>query len=454
MTHTKLKPFQWEGVLSMRDFDGRALLADEQGLGKTLQALTWIRKLPKLRPAIIVTPASLKYNWQAEAALHFGMRAEVLEGGCRNKRQKLPGDIVILNYDILHSWLPVLRRAKPRCVVFDEVHFCRHLGSRRTKAAIRLADMSRSVIGASGTPLLNRPIELWSVLRIVKPGLFHSRQHFAWRYCKPRYTPWGWRYDGSSNIPELKRILSKSCMIRRLKKDVASELPPKTRRPVLLKLKTYQEYHFAEEQFLTWLRRMSPAKARKAARNQALTKVGYLMRLAAKLKLPLVEQWIHEFFETHPGQKLVVLTMNTFVIDHLRERFGSRTVVINGAVTKKHRQEAVRRFQSSKRVDICLGNTKAAGLGLTLTSACHLAYLDLPWTPGDLLQGEDRVHRIGQKYDVTIHYLIALWTIEQKLLKMLHRKGQILSAVLDGTKATKDFDIFGQLLEELAHGQR
>ena len=116
---TELLPFQKEGVLGIYKFRGRALLADEQGLGKTLQALEWVRRTSKRRPAVIVTPSSVKYSWQAEALLHFNMRTTVLEGRGKGGRGLSGEDIIILNYDILPDWLKRLRRIQPQVVIFD-----------------------------------------------------------------------------------------------------------------------------------------------------------------------------------------------------------------------------------------------------------------------------------------------------------------------------------------------
>lgn len=446
---TELRPFQKEGVRNIYEFRGRALLADDMGLGKTLQALYWILKTPNHRPAIIVTPASVKYNWQAEAHMHLNLSTHVLEGNRPKRITTLPGDIIVLNYDILKSWLPALLKAKPKTLIIDEAHFAKNPDAKRTKAVLKLAAKASSVVAISGTPLTNRPIELWPILKAVDPTLFPSREDFAWRFCKPRWTPWGWKYDGACNLSKLNRILQNNCMIRRLKKDVLKELPEKNRAVVSFKLKSYQEYDKAQEDFIGWLRGINQARANKAARSQALTKVGYLIRLSAKLKLEWTAQWIADFFESHPGEKLVCFTMHTFVIDYLRERFRQRALVINGAVTGKRRQETVFQFQNNRRYDLMLGNWRAAGVGITLTAACHAVALDLPWTPGDLLQGEDRIHRIGQKRAVTVHYLTALGTIEEKQIKILRKKSKVLDAILNGERAEGDLDIFDELIAEL-----
>ncbi|HEY5444216.1 MAG TPA: DEAD/DEAH box helicase, partial [Pyrinomonadaceae bacterium] len=329
---------------------------------------------------------------------------------------------------------------------FDEAHYLKAPRARRTRASRRLVKKASSVIGLSGTPLTNRPIELWSILRIIRPDLFPSREEYAWAYCKPRYTPWGWRYDGATNLKQLNRILRSECMIRRLKKDVLLELPAKTRRIVPFRLASYKEYRRADNEFLVWLKETSPSRAMRAKKSLALVKVGYLLRLVAKLKMEWTKQWIEEFFIAHPGEKLVALTMHTFVIDQLKERFPS-SVVIDGRVVGRKRDETVRKFQSNRRVNLLLGNWKAAGVGITLHAASNAAALDFPWSPGDLLQGEDRIHRIGQKKKVVIHYLTALGTIEEKLVRILRKKSDILDAVLNGEEDAQSFNIFEDLLE-------
>jgi SWI/SNF-related matrix-associated actin-dependent regulator of chromatin subfamily A-like protein 1 len=447
---TELKQFQYEGCRRIYGFKGRALLADEMGLGKTIQALYWIKKTPSHRPVVIITPATVKYTWQAEAAMHFGFRTEVIEGKRKKRVRTLPGPICIINYELLSSWLPVLLKSQPSILIIDEIHYCKNPRAARTKCTKKIAESARSVIGLSGTPLVNKPAELWSVLSIIRPDLFPSFQKYAWKYCQPRHTPWGWKYDGAANLKQLRGILTSKVMIRRLKKDVLTELPDKVRRFAIVNLSTKgrKEYDKASYDFLSWLRKISPTKAKKAKKSEALTKIGYLLRLTAKLKLEWTEKWIKEFFESHPAKKLVAMTMNTFVIDHLKARFKSKAVVIDGRIKGRHRTETVRKFQNNRQVSLLLGNWKAAGVGITLTASHNIVALDFPWTPGDLIQGEDRVHRIGQKHNVTVHYLATLNTIEERLINILQRKSKILDAILNGTKAAQDLNIFDALLKE------
>jgi SWI/SNF-related matrix-associated actin-dependent regulator 1 of chromatin subfamily A len=446
-----LADFQKEGVRRIYEFQGRALLADQMGLGKTIQALEWIRRIPQRRPVIIVCPASVKYNWQSEALDHFNIRVDVIEGRATKRTKCLPGNIVVINYDILPSWLKVIQKAKPQVVVLDESHYLINHLAKRTKAAMKLSKLAASVVALSGTPMTNRPIELWPVLQCVDPTIFPSRQDFAWRFCAPKFTPWGWKYDGATNVKALHRILRERCMIRRLKKDVLKELPNKSRNAVPFKLsaKSYVAYQEAQNDFLNWLGKISPSKARRAKRSQALTKIGYLLRLVAKLKLEWTEKWIADFLDANPKEKLVCFTMHRFVIDRLIERFRGQALFIDGRVKGKKRHDVVRAFQTNRKYRVLFGNWKAAGIGITLHAASNLAALDLPWVPGDVMQGEDRIHRIGQKMKCFIHYLMALGTIEEKQVKVLKKKTKILNAILNGQRPEGDLDFFDELLREI-----
>lgn len=268
---------------------------------------------------------------------------------------------------------------------------------------------------------------------------------------KPRWAFYGWRFDGATHLKELNRILRRECMIRRLKKDVLPQLPPKRRQFVRFQLKPAQQeiYDEAQSDFLHWLGKQNASKARRASKAEALVKIGYLVRLAARLKLDWTTRWITDFFEANPGEKLVTFTMHTFVIDHLREKFPDRCVIVDGRVTGRKREESIRQFRSHRKKDLFLGNWTAAGVGLTLTASSNVAGLDLPWTPGESLQGEDRIHRIGQTKLSLIHYLIAMGTIEEKQINIQRRKAKILDAVLDGGKSAADLDIFSELIKEI-----
>ena len=142
-----------------------------------------------------------------------------------------------------------------------------------------------------------------------------------------------------------------------------------------------------------------------------------------------------------------MFAVHKFVIDALMQEFAGIAVKVDGSVTGINRQKAVDEFQTNKDVKLFIGNIKAAGVGITLTAASNVAFIELPWTPGDVVQAEDRIHRIGQKASVTIHYLLANDTIEDKIAKLIDSKRKVLDAVLDG-KVTEQTSLLTELMNE------
>lgn len=438
-------PFQERGIRRISKFRGRVLLADEMGLGKSLQSLVWARDNGAF-PAIIVCPASLKYNWEHEVNIHINMEAQVLEGKTPPRRRGFlrRQQIVIINYDILGAWLPYLLDMDPELVIGDEIHYCKNGRAQRTKNMRQLCKRIPNVIAISGTPLTNRPAELWTILNMVRPDLYPSFLPFACRHCKPRRTPWGWEYKGAERLDELHTNLKNTMMIRRRKSQVLKDLPPMSENVVLLPIKNRREYDSALHNFLGWLATKSKVKAQRAAAAERLVKVGYLKRLAAELKLDSVCEWVDSFLESS-SEKLVLFGIHKQFLSTLRQRYKSQSVLIDGSVTGKDRHRKVRLFNNKKRVRILFGNMQAAGVGLNLTASRTVALAELGWTPGEHNQAKDRVHRIGQTRAATCYYLIAKGTIEEDLYKLTKKKQETLDEVLDGSVTASVMDILEQL---------
>lgn len=455
------KPFrhQREDAAALERWGGRGLLAQPPGSGKSLTSLLYAKRSPGARPVVVVCPAGLKWNWQREAARHFGWQAEVLEGTRPGPRSELyRPQVVVVNYEILGPWLPYLKALSPQVLVLDECHYLANRSSQRTRNVKKLAAGVPHVLGLSGTPLTNRPAELWPVLNLLRPDLFPSFGEFAQRYCDPRLRQWGWDFRGATNLEELHRLLTDrraGLMIRRTKEELLPDLPAKTRTAVPLDLPgpALKEYRRAAEDFVRWLaKRSGAAKARRAARAEAVTKVGYLKRLAAEGKLPGVLRWCDDWLE-EDGGKLIVFAVHKVIVSGLRKHFGAACVVVDGSASDRERRTAVDQFQGNKRTRVFVGNIRAAGVGLTLTAASTVAFAELGWTPGEHLQAEDRAHRIGQKDNVAAYYLVARSTVEEKLCKLLQGKKGVLDATLDGEDATDGLDLFDQLVAELKRGE-
>ena len=442
-----LYPFQQKGVGFLEAKRGRALIADEMGLGKTIQALAWLQLHPELSPVIIVVPASLKLNWEKEINIWMSddrtTYIQILSG---TTPYKIIGDIVIINYDILHAWTEKIKKIRPQVMILDEVHYIKNNQAKRTKAVKKLGKFIPHVIGLSGTPIVNRPIEIYNAINIIDRTIFPSQWDYTEKYCARKYNGFGYDVSGASNTEELNYKLVNTIMLRRLKKDVLPDLPDKVHSYIPIELDNVEEYKYAETNFVSFVRQYKGKEAAVRASNaQALAEIEGLKQLAVKGKLKQCINWIRDFLES--DEKLVVFATHKFVIEELMKAFPKIAVKVDGSVTGKNRQLAVDSFQKLSTVRLFVGNIKAAGVGITLTAASNVAFIELPWTPGDLVQAEDRVHRIGQKNSVNIHYLLASETIEERIAKLIDKKRKILDSVLDG-KVTETESLLSALMNE------
>lgn len=442
-----LYPFQRAGIEAAHRFGGRVLLADEMGLGKTVQALGFLATRPDALPAVAVVPASLKLNWEREARrwLPPGTPVTVLAGSPAPGTRLGPG-LTVLNYDIAERWAGVVSAGVRRTLILDEAHYVKNRTAKRTKAVQKIAAGVPYVLALSGTPLVSRPMELYTALGLVRPSLFPSRYQFGMRYCDPRPNRWsgGMDFEGASNSPELFRRLTASCMVRRLKAEVLTDLPPKTRSLVPLELDNTREYAEAEAGVVHDL---ETDEVQTVAHHLALLTA--LRRVACRGKLAAAVAWIRDYLEA--DGKLVVFAVHHETIDRLCADLADYGVVaVDGRTPLPARQEAVDRFQTDPACRAFVGNVRAAGVGLTLTAASSAAFLELPWTPGEVVQAEDRVHRIGQAGSVAVYYLLAAGTVDEPMAALLEAKARVLGQVLDGAApdATEEA-LLGQLVAEL-----
>jgi len=449
----KLFSFQKESVDFLESRQGRALVAHEMGLGKTIITLAWLRIHPEARPAVIVVPASLKLNWRREAYKWMDRSQEtvmILSGSPNGNGQELalPAvSVIIINYDILKKWNPILKKLNPKAVVIDESHYVKNNKAQRTLAVRDLAKGVPHVIAMSGTPIVNRPIEFYNAISIVNPTVFPSWFKFANKFCAPKFNGFAMDYSGASNTEELHQILTKTLMIRRLKKDVLKDLPAKIRSVVPLELENRSEYNEAVRDFLGWLERTEGVEAaERASAAEALVAIGKLKQLAARGKLQSALSWIRDVVDQ--DEKIIVFAVHHWMVDALMAEFGKQAVRLTGKENQEQRQKAVDDFQTDPDIKVFVGNTKAAGVGITLTAATHVAFVEMGWTPGEHQQAEDRAHRIGQEETVNVYYLVAEDTIEEDIAVMLDEKAEVLSQVLDGKEVEKH-SILGELLKKM-----
>lgn len=452
---TELYPFQKQGVAFIESRNGKGLIADDMGLGKTIQALAYLHKHPELRPALVVVPASVKLNWRNEARRFMDPEPEIaLLQGKTPIPYEVGDDITIINYDIIWYWRRALYEKRFKVLVLDEAHRIKNSDALRTKAVMALAKGVGGVIALTGTPILNRPIEIFNCLKLLKPDMFRSRWAFAKRYCNLRHNGYGWDMTGASNKGELHKILSEEIMIRRLKSEVLTELPDKQRIPMPVEMTPggMREYKRAEADFISYLSAIDPKKASKAARAKVLAEIEGLKQLALKGKMSACLQWINDFLED-TDQKLVVFAVHHYAVDRLMEEYDKIAVKIDGRVDQNKRQDIVDRFQTDPNIRLFVGNVQAAGEGITLTAASNCLFIEFPWTPGALEQASDRIHRIGQEADsVNIYYLVAERTIDERIIRVLDAKRRTIQEIMDGVSVDEQESTLSALLEEYRNG--
>ena len=421
----ELRPFQRGGV-AYALWSRRTFLADEQGLGKTVQALATI-EADDAYPAVVVCPASLKLNWQREIEHWLPHRSVTVVSGTGGTHDS--ADIVVLNYEIVHAHRARLGLRVPKALVLDESHYVKNPRAKRTQAVRRLAgglapEALRLLL--TGTPVMNHPEELISQLRVIgRLEEFGSGARFARRF------------QGAGAEERIHWHLRRTCFVRRLKSEVLPQLPAKRQVVVPVALENEREYRLAEQDVIKWLREQPldlgelEAKVAAALRAERLAQLNALRRLAARGKLGPALAWIHDFLAS--DEPLVVFAGHREVQDLLLERFPDALHII-GRDSIEQREAAVHAFQAGEGPQLLVAATRVAGQGITLTRASNVAFLDLEWTPAMHDQAEDRLHRIGQHDAVTAWYLLAAETIDETMIELIARKRGIVGAVTDGRR--------------------
>lgn len=429
----KLYPFQEIGAKFLSEHS-HALLADEQGLGKTIQSIRAMNEL-QARKVLIVCPASVKYNWarEIETWSKEWYNVQVLEG--RYARIERWADVVITNYDLLlsRSIFEQIQQMKFAIGIFDEAHYLKTPSSQRTKAILlRGGVASRCVFKwfLTGTPVLNRPVELFPLLKAAAPELikpYSSYNAFGKRWCGGHYRQNGfggeWWDKGATNIEELNAKLTKSgFMLRRLKEEVLNELPEKTYQ--ILPISTSG---LGQSRFLTW----SKTDARRV--NLSKLEPGELAKFRHDLaiaKLPHVIGHVKDLLETK--SKIVLFGYHRDVLERLEREFKLYgPALVYGGITAKERDASVTRFQNDPSCKVFLGQITAAGTGITLTAADTAVFAEISWTPGEIFQACDRIHRIGQKNAVLIQFLVYENTLEEFILRTVIEKKETIHQIVE-----------------------
>lgn len=428
------RPFQNAGIhfgLRLLNQNKNVLIADPPGLGKTIQAIGIINEIVKhhgSKAVLIVVPASLQANWHKELNTWLwpfkNGKMSVAYLDTKGMRKGVKAQIMIASYGIMSQKgiaEKIQEYFKYDLLILDEVHYLKNPKSNRTKAVLARNGLSRQAsmgtIAMTGTPIVNRPIELFPVVAGLCPVAINHKSFFEYglRYCagkKETKRAWGgrtidaWNFDGASNLKELGTKLRSHFMIRRKKEDVLHDLPDKTVSVVYLDPSPGVKKVMKSGSILSKSAVLSKKSFSEFDLDEDEDNLSSYRRGLGIEKAPLAAEYIKTQLES--GQdKVVVFAHHNDVLDVLKEQLHEFGVVeIRGKTSREQRGRAVESFQENKGTRVFLGSITAAGVGLTLTAASYVAVVEPSWVPGENEQAIDRTHRMGQKNHVLAEYLL------------------------------------------------
>lgn len=426
----------------------RIIIGDEPGLGKTLQSIG-IVDTANAYPCLVICPSSLKINWQREFEKFTDKSAIVLDNNVRTTWGYLLSmgvhQVAIVNYESLRKFFvwdirggkqfrlkdvvfnPQIQAFKS--IIIDESHRVKDPSAQQTIFTKGLSVGKDWCILLSGTPVVNRPEDLIAQLSIMnRLGEFGGRAKFIADYCTD---PKDKTAEPAVHLSELSRQLYDTCMIRREKAKVLPQLPDKTRVDLYIEISNDKEYNLAAEDLAAYLQEYTECtdwEIRRKMRMEALVKFMTLRSLATKGKIAQAVDFIRTFLDS--GKKLIVFCSLHEIVDELQKVF-PRAVTVTGRDSAVNKQASVDAFQNNPNVQLIICSIKAAGVGLTLTAASDVAFIELAWTYADCCQCEDRAHRIGQKDNVTCYYLLGRGTIDHTIYRLIHRKKSIANEIMN-----------------------
>jgi len=425
----KLKPFQRTGTAFLKA-NRHALLADEMGLGKTIQAIEAVNDI-EATSVLIICPAGVKLNWQDELKLWLIKDLKIYVVAKRSVIIPNDAKIIIANYDIIsHSNIyHQLRDRDYDAIICDESHFLKTMGAARTKAMLNSKGLIRKGKYKwllTGTPVLNRPEELYVILKVFANHLiepYNTWPKYAYRFCGAFHDQWGFNTRGASHLDDLNQRL-KPFMLRRLKNDVLPELPEKILQIIPLEPKG---------EITKWidLERSKDADTKKRYEENA--DLGAMAEIRQGLGLAKLEQCYEHIDEALRCQnKIVIFAYHRSVIDKLLHHYRSMLpVCVRGGMSAEKKYQQEQTFKMNKYCRLFIGNIEAAGIGLNLQIASHVIFVEYDWVPGKISQAVDRCHRMGQKDTVVAQFLIVKGSLDEAMMKSAINKARNIRRILE-----------------------
>ena len=418
----------------------KSILSDDMGLGKTKSAIA-AALLSGAEKILVVCPANAKINWFREISEYLDEEmVTIVKPGYWQ-----PKVFTIINYDILNRFHEIEDKRKKEetksyineekfdLMIVDEAHMIKNKDTIRGKIVAQIGENIPKVWLLTGTPIANRPMDYYNLLKICRVPVTDNFQHFAYRYCaaksfnkklKSGKIKKIWLTDGASNLEELHQK-TKNYILRRKKEDHL-DLPPKIISPFYLELDNRKGYDVAFEEYVTWLK----LEGKKLGPARQMVEMIVLRKFISQEKVSHTVDMVENFLEQSEDKKVIVFTVFTESLKKLKERFGDIAVCHNGEMSDKEKQKSIDRFQNDPKVRVFIGNIVSAGSAITLTASDTTIFHDMDFVPANHQQAEDRNYRIGQEKTVNIYYPIFENTIEEKIYEILQKKKEIISRVM------------------------
>ena len=430
---------------------GNHINGSSVGTGKSLCSVLYAEMLD-LFPCMVVCPASVKSGWLREwKETNPDRRVSIISTS--SPPEDFEADVIVINYDILGKRvtkengktsleirLDGMKKKSFSLVIADEIHFLKNRKSIRSKSFKKLIHKVPSVIGLTGTLIMNRPAELLNILMLIErikeiapDDQYHH--YFFERYCNMKETNFGMDISGASNIKELNRLLKECCYFQVSKRDALKELPPISENVVECEITNKRAYKKAKGDLLQFIedKFKDEEKVEKAARAEFLVKLSTLKQLSLEGKEKFIKKWVEEWMEANEEEKLLVFASQSTILTKIAGEFKEGLLITGGTTTKK-RDEILQKFTLEKNKRVLFANIGCLGTGVDgLQKVCsNMAILELPPRPSDLVQVIGRLERSGQKNPVTIQYLLSPETIDQDLWEMLKGKKDVTDMLNKG----------------------
>lgn len=473
----KYLPFQEAGIRFAMGKD-KVLIADEMGLGKTIQAIGYINVYDtEINNVLILCPQKLKYNWKNELEKWLVTKRPIKVVDTKKDFPNKMGGIIIINYDIIYDLKKQIDDlGEFDLVIADEAHYIKNATAKRSMAIlgtdpykaknmdpkdVKKPIQSKKALFLTGTPIDNKPQDLFALINYLDPKRWNNYFTFITKYCGAFRGRYGleFRPPKDQEMEALQELLRSTIMVRRLKKDVLRDIPPKTRSIITFESSAKEK---AEElQIRDELRKETEeliAYIELAKSNEDLSQFNkYTQELEQKqrvffetisqqratlglTKIPHIIEHAEKVLKS--GEKIIIFAHHREVVQKLHQHFGKRSVMLIGGAAADEVTDIVDEFQTNPDVKVFIGSILASATGLTLTAASTVIFGEFDWRPTTIIQAEDRAHRIGQTKNVEIHYLAAKDSIDEIMIRSFINKAGVNDKILDKKETTGEDIVF------------